>query len=154
VHKLSKKSAYCTFIIQLLKPLVLNLLSDGYQGAPSPGVKQLGCEADHSPPSTAEIVWSYTSTPCLRCVDTSFMMWYFIKHRGNFTFTYRNVRLIPFKPVSFNTGTPVRQFLPMLEVPLGENSILGNANRQFIALNCFHIINSSAFPGFLKFGEH
>jgi hypothetical protein len=29
-----------------------------------PGVKQLGCEADHSPPSSAEVknAWSYTST--------------------------------------------------------------------------------------------
>jgi hypothetical protein len=29
------------------------------------GVKQLGCEADHSPPSSAEVnnMWSYTSTP-------------------------------------------------------------------------------------------
>jgi hypothetical protein len=30
-----------------------------------PGVKQQGCEADHSPPSSAEVrnTWSYTSTP-------------------------------------------------------------------------------------------
>jgi hypothetical protein len=29
-----------------------------------PGLKQLGCEADHSPPSTAQVKdkWSYTST--------------------------------------------------------------------------------------------
>jgi len=36
------------------------------QGAPpTPGVKQPGREADHSPPSSAEVknVWSYTSTP-------------------------------------------------------------------------------------------
>jgi len=28
------------------------------------GLKQLGCEADHSPPSSAEVknAWSYTST--------------------------------------------------------------------------------------------
>jgi hypothetical protein len=32
---------------------------------PTPGVKQLGCEADHSPPPSAKMknVWSYTSTP-------------------------------------------------------------------------------------------
>jgi len=32
--------------------------------APSLGVKRPGCEADHSPPSSAEVknAWSYTST--------------------------------------------------------------------------------------------
>jgi hypothetical protein len=36
-------------------------------GALTPGVKWLGCEADHSSPSSAEVknVWSYTSTPGL-----------------------------------------------------------------------------------------
>jgi hypothetical protein len=31
----------------------------------SPGVKQQGCDADHSPPSSAEVkkMWIYTSTP-------------------------------------------------------------------------------------------
>jgi len=34
-------------------------------GALSQGVKQLGHEADHSPPSSAEVknMWSYTSVP-------------------------------------------------------------------------------------------
>jgi hypothetical protein len=34
-------------------------------GALSLGVKQPGCEADHSPPSSAKVknAWSYTSTP-------------------------------------------------------------------------------------------
>jgi hypothetical protein len=34
----------------------------------SPGVKRLGREADHSPPSSAEIknAWSYTSIPQLK----------------------------------------------------------------------------------------
>jgi hypothetical protein len=34
-------------------------------GAPSLGVKRPGREADHSPPSSAEVknAWSYTSTP-------------------------------------------------------------------------------------------
>jgi hypothetical protein len=33
-------------------------------GALSPGVKRLGCEADHSPPTSVEVkkVWIYTST--------------------------------------------------------------------------------------------
>jgi hypothetical protein len=34
-------------------------------GAPSPGVKRLGHETNHSPPATAEVkkMWIYTSTP-------------------------------------------------------------------------------------------
>jgi hypothetical protein len=37
-------------------------------GALSLGVKQPGREADHSPPSSAEVMnaWSYTSTPPIR----------------------------------------------------------------------------------------
>jgi hypothetical protein len=34
----------------------------------SPGVKRPGREANHSPPSSAEDVWIYTSTPCLHGV--------------------------------------------------------------------------------------
>jgi hypothetical protein len=42
-----------------------NLLSNGYRGAPSPGVKRLGCEADHSPPTSVKVkkTWIYTFTP-------------------------------------------------------------------------------------------
>jgi hypothetical protein len=34
-------------------------------GTLSPGVKRPGCEADHSPPTNAEVkkIWIYTSTP-------------------------------------------------------------------------------------------
>jgi hypothetical protein len=41
-----------------------NLLSNGYREF-STGVKRSGRDADHSPPSSAEVksVWSYTSTP-------------------------------------------------------------------------------------------
>jgi hypothetical protein len=37
-------------------------------GALIPGRKWPGCEADHSPPSSAEVknAWSYTSTPSTR----------------------------------------------------------------------------------------
>jgi hypothetical protein len=50
----------------------------------SSGVKQLGCEADHFPPSSARVnEWSYTSTP-----QYIFMMWCVVKHRDNFTFTF------------------------------------------------------------------
>jgi hypothetical protein len=52
-------------------------------GALSLGVKQPGREADHSPPSGAEVenTWSYTSIP-----QYVFMGWCLVKHRDNFTF--------------------------------------------------------------------
>jgi hypothetical protein len=52
-------------------------------GALSLGVKRPGREADHSPPSSAEVknVWSYTSIP-----EYVFMAWCLVKHRDNFTF--------------------------------------------------------------------
>jgi hypothetical protein len=42
-----------------------------------------GSEADHSPPSSAEVKneWNYTSTP-----QYVFMVWCLVKHRDNFTF--------------------------------------------------------------------
>jgi hypothetical protein len=54
-------------------------------GAISLGVKRPGCEADHSPPSSAEVknAWSYTSTP-----QYAFMTWCLVKHRDNFTLLY------------------------------------------------------------------
>jgi hypothetical protein len=44
----------------------------GVPGALSLGVKQLGCEADHLPSSSAKVKneWSYTSTP-----PYAFMAW-------------------------------------------------------------------------------
>jgi hypothetical protein len=52
-------------------------------GAISLGVKRSEREADHSPPSNAEIktAWSYTSAP-----PVVFMAWYLVKHRDNFNF--------------------------------------------------------------------
>jgi hypothetical protein len=52
------------------------------QGALSPGVKRPGREADHSPPSSAEIkeMWIYTSTP-----TPSWHSAELVKHRDNFT---------------------------------------------------------------------
>jgi hypothetical protein len=46
------------------------------------GVQRLGREAEHSPPSSAEVknVWSYTSTP-----QYVFTAWCLVKHR-DFTF--------------------------------------------------------------------
>jgi hypothetical protein len=54
-------------------------------GALSLGVKRPGPEADHSPPSNAEIknAWSYTFTP-----QYVFMAWCLVKHRNDFTFTF------------------------------------------------------------------
>jgi hypothetical protein len=59
-------------------------------GAVSLGVKRPGREADHSPPSSAEVknAWSYTSTP-----QHTFMAWCSFKkkrkaYRDNFTFTF------------------------------------------------------------------
>jgi hypothetical protein len=42
--------------------------SCGYRGLFPPGVKRLGREADHSPPTSAEVknTWMYTSTPPIR----------------------------------------------------------------------------------------
>jgi hypothetical protein len=59
------------------------------QGASSPGIKRLGSEADHSPPSVAEVnnAWRHTSTPHV------FIAWCLVKHRENFTFTLSNSNL-------------------------------------------------------------
>jgi hypothetical protein len=48
------------------------------------GVERLGREADHSPPSSAEVknAWNYTSTP-----QYIFMAWCLVKHR-DFSFTF------------------------------------------------------------------
>jgi hypothetical protein len=51
-------------------------------GALSLGVKRPRREADHPPPSSAEVknAWSYTSTP-----QYVFMAWCLVKHKGNRT---------------------------------------------------------------------
>jgi hypothetical protein len=56
-------------------------------GVVSPAVKRPGSEADHSPPSSAEEWWSYTSAP-----QYVFMTWSLIKYVDNFTyyFTFTN----------------------------------------------------------------
>jgi hypothetical protein len=51
-------------------------------GALSLGVKQLGCEADHSPPSSAEV----RAIPALP--KYAFMVWCLVKHRDNFAFAF------------------------------------------------------------------
>jgi hypothetical protein len=58
----------------------LGLLSNGYQGLFTQGIKQAGCEPNQSPPSSAKVknVWSYTSTPYV------FMALDSVKHKDNF----------------------------------------------------------------------
>jgi hypothetical protein len=50
-----------------------------------PRVKQLGYEADYSPPPSSEVKnsWSYASTP-----SYVFMTWSLIKHKDNFTLPF------------------------------------------------------------------
>jgi hypothetical protein len=54
-------------------------------GAISLGIKLPGREADHSPPSSAEVknAWSYISTP-----QYVFIAWCLVKHKDKFTFTF------------------------------------------------------------------
>jgi hypothetical protein len=48
-----------------------------------PGVKRPGRKDDHSPLSSGEVnAWSFTSTPS----------WCLVKHRYNFTFTFRIIK--------------------------------------------------------------
>jgi hypothetical protein len=59
-------------------------------------VKRPGCEADHSPPSIAEIkkAWSCPSTPQYVSVESCLnkryvlMAWCLVKHRDSFTFSF------------------------------------------------------------------
>jgi hypothetical protein len=54
-------------------------------GSLSLEVKQPGREADHSPPSSAEVKNVCTIPPLHLYV---FMSWCFVKHRDNFTFIF------------------------------------------------------------------
>jgi hypothetical protein len=59
-----------------------SLLSNGYQGLFPLGIKQPRCEADHSPPTSAEVkkTWIYTSIH-----PYAFMAWCFISTSLHFT---------------------------------------------------------------------
>jgi hypothetical protein len=56
------------------------------------GIKRPGREADHSPPSNAEVknAWIYTSAP-----QYVFVAWCLVKHRDDFTFTFTLFIAIP-----------------------------------------------------------
>jgi hypothetical protein len=62
-----------------------NLLSKGYWGC-FPGGKQPGREADHSPPTSAQVkkTWIYTSTPHMSSRHSAPL----VEHRDNFTFFF------------------------------------------------------------------
>jgi hypothetical protein len=59
-------------------------------GALPLGVNRQGREADHSPPSSAEVknAWSYTSIP-----QHAFISWCIVKHRDNFYYMDVNGQL-------------------------------------------------------------
>jgi hypothetical protein len=65
-------------------------------GAISLRVKQLGHEADQSPPSSAEVknAWSYTSIH-----QYVFMGWCLVKHRDNFTFSKKDTTMKTLEPM-------------------------------------------------------
>jgi hypothetical protein len=74
-------------------------------GALSLGEKRPGREADHSPPSSAEVnnAWSYTSTP-----QYIFMAWCLVKHRDNFTFTLPLFKMLLIDSVTKVGDIPVK----------------------------------------------
>jgi len=57
------------------------------------GVKRPVGEADHLPPSNAEVknAWAHTSSP-----SYVFMEWCLVKHRDKFTFTYNLTSKVSF----------------------------------------------------------
>jgi len=67
-EKIDLKQVYCVEIWNVLSYCVSNFLSSGYRrggGAIFMDLKRSGREADHSPPSSAEVknAWRYTSIP-------------------------------------------------------------------------------------------
>jgi hypothetical protein len=80
-------------------------------GALSLGVKRPGREADHSPPSSAEVknALRYTSTP-----PYVFMAWCLVKHRDNFTFTFIGEEMFLLLYIVINTELQLLQNKKML----------------------------------------
>jgi hypothetical protein len=98
-----------------------SLPSNGYRGwGPSLGVKRPGREADHSPPTSAEVknVWSYTST-----LQYAHMAWCSVKAQGQiylFSFKHRGemkIHKIHIKGTDLlgNIGTNERTFIHISE---------------------------------------
>jgi hypothetical protein len=85
------RDAYKTFVTNLttMSRMALGPTQPPIQwvsGALSLRVKQLGCEADHSPPSSAEV--KECMELYLHFPQYAFMAWCLVKHRDNFTFTF------------------------------------------------------------------
>jgi hypothetical protein len=82
------------------------------------GVKLAGSEADHSPPSSAEVknAWSYASTP-----QYVFMAWCLVKHRDKFIFTfYRLLRISCQYQVLWKSVIPadIRAYICIIQKPV------------------------------------
>jgi hypothetical protein len=81
------------------------------------GVKRLELEADHSPPSSAEIknAWSYTSTP-----QHAFIAWCSVtkKHRDDFTFTFTFTFTLPYLTLPYVVAVVV-MILQTISVKMG-----------------------------------
>jgi hypothetical protein len=76
------------FLFSNMSRLALGATQPSIQWVPwtlSQGIKRPGREADNSPPSNAEVknTWRYASAP-----QHVFMLWWLVRHRGNFTFTF------------------------------------------------------------------
>jgi hypothetical protein len=63
-------------------------------GALSSGTKRTGREADHSPPSSAEVKNTLSYTPTTT-PQYAFMVWDFVKQRDDFTFTFNKGKFAP-----------------------------------------------------------
>jgi hypothetical protein len=92
-----------TFLFTIASRTALGPTQHPIQGVPralSLGVKRPGREADHSPPSSAEVknTWSYTSTPTY-----VFMAWCLAKHRDNFTLPYTQYQCLKYLVYSINS---------------------------------------------------
>jgi hypothetical protein len=85
------------------------------------GVKRPGREADHSPPSSAEVknAWSYTSTP-----QYVFMAWCLVKHRDAFL-SYQICRLYRCSLIQLLCILDYRHIFPLFKhhISVGHNPL-------------------------------
>jgi hypothetical protein len=74
-----------------------NKLSSWYLGL-FPGVKRQRREADHSPPTSAEVkkMWIYISTPPYTFMASAWL----VKHRDNFTFYLYHIMILSCIPMT------------------------------------------------------
>jgi hypothetical protein len=93
-------------------------------GALSLGVKQLGREADHSPPSSAVVKNPWSLPPLPHYV---FMAWCLVKNRDNFILNLYLTKLFIKRPTDRPTNQPTNQPTKSLVVEL-EGSTPFNTN--------------------------